>query len=341
MKKFLLAIVVMGVISKTSFSQDTIDTAFNYTLKEEIVSGSHESTIPKIQQVKNGLNFCVIGDWGRHGVYYQKKVADQLGNAVAGIDASFIISTGDNFYPEGVQSVQDPSWQKSFEDVYTHHSTYVDWYVVLGNHDYGTNPEAEVEYSKISARWKMPSRYYSIHRTIGNDPSNTVGFYFIDSSPLNTSYYENNSAQRSINILNADSAKQLAWLRTELSNSTDSWKVVVAHHPVYSAGKRYGDTKEMEVAIRGLLNQYKVDLYIAGHEHHLEFDQPKKNDSFYQLISGAGSEKTMINPAAKVQFAKSEYGFATVGIDKNSLLIQFIDWQGNIINSFKAAKLIR
>jgi|LauGreDrversion4_1035100.scaffolds.fasta_scaffold05154_3 predicted phosphodiesterase len=310
----------------------------NEIYKEEIASGYTDSIIKNINYVKKGLNFCVIGDWGRHGQFYQKKVAYQLGNAVAGTDASFIISTGDNFYPAGVKSVQDPSWEKSFEDVYTHHSTYVDWYVVLGNHDYATNPQAEVDYSNISARWKMPSRYYSIHRNIENDSNNTVGIYFIDSSPLNKSYYGKKTEQISQNVMEADSAKQLNWLRSELTKSKDKWKIVVAHHPVYSAGKRFGKTNEMEEAVKNILNQHNVDLFIAGHEHHLEFDQPKNNDTFYQLISGAGSEKTIINPNSKVQFAKSEYGFATIGISSNSLLIQFIDWHGNVIYSTEQPK---
>jgi len=323
----------------TALGQENAQASVNELYREEIASGYKDSVIKNINYVKKGINFCVIGDWGRHGQFYQKKVAYQLGNAVVGTNADFIISTGDNFYPVGVQSVQDPSWQKSFEDVYTHHSTYIDWYVVLGNHDYGTNPQAEVDYSKISARWKMPSRYYSVHKTIDDDSSNTVGFYFIDSSPLNKSYYGKISELISQNVLNADSAKQLNWLRSELKKSKDKWKIVVTHHPVYSAGKRYGKTKEMEDAVKEILNQYKVDLLIAGHEHHLEFDKPKNKDTFYQLISGAGSEKTMISPNAKVQYAKSEYGFATIGIDTNSLLIQFIDWQGNVIYTTEAPKL--
>ncbi len=138
--------------------------------------------------------------------------------------------------------------------------------------------------------------------------------------------------------MEADSAKQLNWLRSELTKSKDKWKIVVAHHPVYSAGKRFGKTNEMEEAVKNILNQHNVDLFIAGHEHHLEFDQPKNNDTFYQLISGAGSEKTIINPNSKVQFAKSEYGFATIGISSNSLLIQFIDWHGNVIYSTEQPK---
>jgi len=59
----------------------------NEKYKEEIASGYTDSIIKNLNYLKKGLNFCVLGDWGRHGQFYQKKIAYQLGNAVAGTDA--------------------------------------------------------------------------------------------------------------------------------------------------------------------------------------------------------------------------------------------------------------
>ncbi len=74
---------------------------------KEIAAGYKGGVIEGLQRLDSALNFCVIGDWGRHGQYYQKIVADKLGDAIAGNGASFIISTGDNFYPNGVVSEFD------------------------------------------------------------------------------------------------------------------------------------------------------------------------------------------------------------------------------------------
>ena len=316
-------------ITFSSFSQTIKNSIENY--HSEIASGYTDSIIKNLDYVEDGINFCVIGDWGRHGQFYQKRVAHQLGTASLGIDADFIVSTGDNFYPSGVKSVQDPSWKSSFEDVYTHHSSYIDWYVVLGNHDYRTNPQAEIDYSGISARWKMPSKYYSLHKSINNESQQTVGFYFLDSSPFIKQYYSREDELMRQNVMESDTVEQLKWLRSELKKSKDTWKVVVAHHPIYTAGKRYGQINEMSGSIRRLLNEFKVDLLITGHEHQLEFDNPKEKDTFYQIISGAGSEVRKINSKAKTEFAKSEFGFATIGMSEQQLLIQFVDWQGNVI----------
>jgi hypothetical protein len=114
----------------------------------------------EVQKHEGALKFLVMGDWGRVGEDHQKPVADQMGKVAKQIGSEFVISTGDNFYPRGVQSEFDPLWKYSFEDIYTAFSLQWDWYPVLGNHDYGGNPDAQVAYSKISRRWRMPAHYY-------------------------------------------------------------------------------------------------------------------------------------------------------------------------------------
>ncbi len=68
----------------------------------------------------------------------------------------FIISTGDNIYPNGVDSVDDKQWQTKFKNVYTGDALKLPWYAVLGNQDYRLSPEAQVEYSRHDAQWNMP-----------------------------------------------------------------------------------------------------------------------------------------------------------------------------------------
>src|SRR5882672_10644893 len=106
------------------------------------------------------LSFYVVGDWGRDGKRGQLEVSEAMNKTTHLITPKFIISTGDNFYPDGVKTVDDKQWQTSFEKVYTADGLQCPWYVVLGNHDYHSNPQAEVEYSKTNKRWQMPSRYY-------------------------------------------------------------------------------------------------------------------------------------------------------------------------------------
>src|SRR5215469_1276932 len=107
------------------------------------------------------LNFLAVGDWGRHGQDGQSEVALRMGESAEQLSARFVISVGDNFYDNGVTGVDDPAWKTSFEDVYAAQSLQVPWYVALGNHDYRGNSQAQLDYSALSSRWRMPARWYS------------------------------------------------------------------------------------------------------------------------------------------------------------------------------------
>jgi hypothetical protein len=72
----------------------------------------------------------------------------------------FIISVGDNFYPKGVKSVDDPQWKTTFEDVYSAPSLKCRWYIVGGNHDEYSNISAQIAYTIKSPRWFFPNYYY-------------------------------------------------------------------------------------------------------------------------------------------------------------------------------------
>ncbi|HSK12363.1 MAG TPA: metallophosphoesterase, partial [Phnomibacter sp.] len=113
---------------------------------EELPAGT------KVEAQPGTLNFLVIGDWGRNGEDHQKLVAAQMGRTATQVKADFIVSTGDNFYPSGVISEHDPLFFFSFENIYTDFSLQWDWYVTLGNHDYKSDPDAQVRYTNISRR---------------------------------------------------------------------------------------------------------------------------------------------------------------------------------------------
>ncbi|MBS1586051.1 MAG: metallophosphoesterase [Bacteroidetes bacterium] len=128
---------------------------------------------------------------GRCGEDFQKEVSEQLAITSKKTNADFIISTGDNFYPKGVLSINDPLWDKSYEDIYHQFSLQKDWYVVLGNHDVKTNAEAEVEYTKKSVRWHMPQHYYSIKIPISKkDTTKKILLVFLDTNPFVGEYYK-------------------------------------------------------------------------------------------------------------------------------------------------------
>lgn len=268
------------------------------------------------------LRFLVIGDWGRKGLYRQQETADQMAVSARLVQADFIISTGDNFYDAGVESVDDPNWQQSFEQIYKASSLQIPWYCVLGNHDYDGNVQAQIEYSRISSRWNLPAPYYHITKKIGQEE---VLIIFTDTSPFIFEYYLNPRPA----IISQDKVQQLKWLEQTLESSKARWKIVVGHHPVYSSSPFHGDAPELIDAFVPLFKKYKVALYLAGHEHDLQLQKPKGNT--YYLVSGAASEIRETDSYAFTEFSSSSNGFALIELDDTALKIEFINDAGQIL----------
>lgn len=291
-----------------------------------------------LQKKEKALHFIAMGDWGRNGADHQKEVARQMGITATEINAQFIIATGDNFYPSGVISEWDPLWKYSFEDIYTDFHLQWDWYPVLGNHDYKSNPDAQVKYSAISRRWKMPARYHSKKFFVNGDTSQAVLIAFIDTNPLIPEFYKN--AEYGPNVKTQDTVKQKKWLAKVLSDTAKNikWKIVVGHHPMFSAGGRWDgyDTKAIRNSLKPLFDKSGVDVYLAGHEHSLQHLKPAGKT--HHFISGAASEKTGVRPYALSEMAASEYGFMLFSVTGNELLVQTIDHTGKIIYTATISK---
>jgi hypothetical protein len=299
-----------------------------------IIKDSANYTVPqKVNSVPGALQFIAMGDWGRVGEDHQKQVAVQMGKTASELKTQFVIATGDNFYPSGVVSEFDPLFHYSFEDIYTAFSLQWDWYPVLGNHDYKTNPDAQVAYSKISRRWKMPARYYSKLINIPGDTASKILILFIDTNPLIPEFY--NNAEYGPNVKTQDSTKQKKWIAKELSTTDPSikWKIVVGHHPMFTGGSRTDgyDTKAIRRSLKPLFDKYGVDVYLAGHEHSLQhLIADTKTQHF---ISGAASEKTPVHLTPESKMVASEYGFMVFSVTGTQLLVQTVDANGKVIYS--------
>ena len=317
-QRLILLLSITSVFFTAINAQVFIKDSVNYIATEKLTTPS------------GALNFIAMGDWGRNGADHQKQVAIQMGKTATEVKSQFTIATGDNFYPSGVISQWDPLWKYSYEDIYTAFSLQWDWYPVLGNHDYKSNPDAQVAYSKVSRRWKMPARYYSKLISIPGDTASKILFLFIDTNPLIPEFYAN--ADYGPNVKKADSTQQKKWIAKELSNTSPNikWKIVVGHHPMFTGGSRTDgyDTKAIRNTLKPLLDKYGVDVYLAGHEHSLQHLVSGKTQHF---ISGAASEKTTARLVPESKMAASEYGFMLFSVTGKQLLVQTIDDAGKII----------
>ena len=70
----------------------------------------------------------------------------------------------------------------------------IPWYTVCGNHEYRGNTQAPVDYSKISARWNMPSKYYTF---VKEEDGVTVRIVMVDTCPMIDKYREDTDKSES------------------------------------------------------------------------------------------------------------------------------------------------
>jgi len=269
------------------------------------------------------IQFIVLGDWGMQGSAAQTKVAQQLEQIAAANPIEFIVTTGDNFYPFGVKSALDPLWRKSFEDVYASpHIKELPWYVTLGNHDYFGEYQAEIDYTKTHPRWILPATYHA--RDITHGGKIFARLLFADSDPYLREYQARPDLYHHVDKQNP--AAQTAWLEQLLTDDQPVWKLVFAHHPLYTSGE-HGNTTDLIQAWSGLFERYHVDAYFAGHDHHLEHLKPPAVTNYF--ISGGGGALT--RPVGKSEyslFSQQSYGFAHVTLDADCMRVSFIDQEG-------------
>ncbi|HEY4358577.1 MAG TPA: metallophosphoesterase [Acidobacteriaceae bacterium] len=222
----------------------------------------------------------------------------------------FGLTLGDNFYPIGVNSPDDPQWKAKFEDVYN--PLGIQFYATLGNHDYiqADGPAAEIVHAQRSKSWRMPASYYTY--TAG-----PVQFFAIDTIELSDSALPN---------------KEIAWLNAELAKSKAKWKVVYGHYQIYSATR--GDEQNLIQRLLPVLRN-RADVYLCGHDHNLQ--ELKPEDGVHFFVSGGGGAGTYAfrqpNYAHNDQFKDMDYGFTILDATDTELKMTFIGLQGQELYS--------
>ncbi|CAL0324840.1 unnamed protein product [Lupinus luteus] len=284
------------------------------------------------------LNFLVIGDWGRKGTYNQSLVAKQMGILAEKQNIDFVINVGDNFYDDGLTGVDDPAFYESFVDIYTAPSLQKPWYSVLGNHDYRGDVEAQL--SPILR--EKDSRWVCLRSFILN--AGIVEFFFVDTTPFGDDYFNNpkDNTYDWSGVLPREHylSNLLEDVESALAQSEATWKIVVGHHTIKTAG-HHGNTVELEEQLLPILERNNVDAYINGHDHCLEHIVDLESGIHY-LTSGGGSKawRGDIKPwnPEELKLYYDGQGFMSVQITKNKADIVFYDVFGKVLHTSSIPK---
>lgn len=269
------------------------------------------------------VNLLAMGDWGMLN-QRQKAIAETMKNYVASSGREFdaLVTAGDNIYVQP-KDVNDPLWQRVFEEMYDASVLKFPFYIAPGNHDYehGKIP-MELEYARRNptSRWKFPSTYYRIDLPAGADKP-LVTLLMLDSC----------RDQQGRNNWEA----QMNWLRKELANPNNGqWLFCVAHHPLYSNGD-HGDNGVLQREWGPLFTQHGVDLFICGHDHDLQhIEMPGVATSFI-LVGGGGASTRPMRNDRRGPFSRSVYGFADLQITPEKFTVKFVGRDDVIEHAFE------
>jgi hypothetical protein len=239
----------------------------------------------------------------------------------------FGMMLGDNFYDSGVDGVDDPQWQEKFELPYDRHP--------VPDLRRARQPRLRRQRHRrrlrhlearlpgrlhpVSEIWSMPDKYYSFKEQHAE-------FWGLDTNQVMT------------DPLNGNSDPQKNWLIAGLAASTATWKIAFGHHPYISNGDHGNagayenlegiplpfvtgeNVKEfMDDAVCG-----KVDIYLCGHDHNIQWLEPKCGTEF--IVSGAGSKSEGLPGQNPAYFGMPETeGFIWIELKDNSFTGTFYD----------------
>lgn len=188
--------------------------------------------------------FAIIGDFGVDSGK-EAVVAEMVKDA----KPDFVITLGDNNYPDGEAATIDDNIGKYYSDfigsykgAYGAGSAENRFFPSAGNHDWNTgNLNGYLDYFDLPGN----ERYYDFVR-------GPVHFFALDSDPK-----EPDGTKAS--------SKQAAWLRDALATSTAPFKIVYFHHPPYSSGA-HGNTTTMQWPFA----EWGASAVLCGHDHTYE-----------------------------------------------------------------------
>ena len=191
------------------------------------------------------VRFAVIGDYGAN-TQAEADVAD----LVKSWNPDFIITTGDNNYPDGAAATIDANIGQYYHELIAPYSGDFlpgadsnDFFPSLGNHDWlAADAQPYIDYLTLPGN----ERYYEFVR-------GPVHFFAIDSDRHEPDGISLTSVQAE-------------WLKGRLRASTAPWKIVYMHHPPYSSGP-HGSTSAPQWPYEPWESGWGATAVLAGHDH--------------------------------------------------------------------------
>ena len=304
----LIAILICGCSHEQAEAQTMPS---NITSTQSIVVESTDKPFYSNKKTsETTVVFAVIGDYGSGD-----RAAQDVAKLVKGWQPEFIITAGDNNYPDGSMGTIDANIGQFYHEyIYSYAGEFGEgadqnrFFPSLGNHDWMTNDaNPYLEYFTLPGN----ERYYDF--TWGT----LLHFFALDSDPNE----KDGVTWQTV---------QAAWLEERLAESTATWKIVYMHHPPFSSGLE-GSMEWM----RWPYKEWEADAVIAGHEHFYE-RLIKRRLVYFVNGLGGGEIRSFDHPLVGSQVRyNDDYGAMRVEATSKKIMFEFISRDGEVIDSYE------
>jgi fibronectin type 3 domain-containing protein len=269
----------------------------------------HYSAISSSMQEPTSITFAAIGDYGSNDANEQ-----DVALLVKSWNPDFIITLGDNNYPDGEASTIDGAIGKYYREyIYPYRGNYGAgsstnrFWPCIGNRDWDNQVGAKLQPYLDYFTLPNNERYYDFVR-------GPVHLFAIDSDAEEPDGITSTSIQGQ-------------WLRNKLAASTAPWKIVYLHHPPYSS--RASWTK-----LQWPFAAWGANAVLSGHAHLYE---RVMKDGIPFITNGLGGDSTgdFNTPitGSVVRFG-DDYGALRVTANASALTFEFITRRGVVIDTF-------
>ncbi|MBK9715233.1 MAG: metallophosphoesterase family protein [Kouleothrix sp.] len=267
------------------------------------------------------FTFLAFGDEGIT-TGSQRRLRDQMAR-----DAfDFILTTGDNAYPEASYGDFDTTIFQVYRDVLVRAPIFP----TMGNREYRTSGGAP--YLDL---FELPA--------VAWRPADQERYYSFDYGSAHIVALDSNAP------LDVDDAAapddMLDWLRADLAQTKQPWKIVALHHPAYSTGG-HGSDSRVRSKLVPIFEAYGVSLVLSGHDHTYQRSLPLRGGQIttteqggvVYIVSGAGESASMACGGAEwLAFARCSqpYGlYSRIAVDGGGMTVEAVNETGAVEDQY-------
>lgn len=273
-----------------------------------------------IASTAESVRFAAIGDFGNGS---SESVA--VATLVGGWQPDFIVTVGDNNYPDGDASTIDDHIGKLYHNyIYPFHGSIVTptpnstpgpatnrFWPTLGNHDWhtlvinnGNVTGAYFDYFTLPGN----ERYYEVV----NGP---VHFFMVDSDSVEPDGITETSVQGQ-------------WLKERLTTSTVPWKLVLFHHAAYSSSSNHGSNRNLQWPFA----TWGADAVLSGHDHTYERLKVNGLTYFVNGLGGASPYAFGTPVAGSLKRYNAENGAMLIEANATTIRFRMINISGKTVD---------